>query len=268
MNDHAASKLIQIALKGTVALALVGLAGWSRGQLSDQPGDRLEGLKEVLLIPSGETIRQTDLGYHTLAADLLFIRANLYYGHHMLGDEQLPWLSNYIDSLLDTDPGFKRAYEWGSMATLYYKRQVDFVPEELVQRANRILERGMERFPEEYLFPMRIAFNYYYELGDRQRALPYFRKAADKPGAPRWLRSKMTDLLKDTDPQTARQLLLATVGETMDDTLNKAVTDRLAYLMAPDQRDAVLAARERLNEQWRSRWDYLPFDLFIVVRQP
>lgn len=268
METHARSKASRIALKGAVAIALAGLVGLARNELTAVSGDQSANLKEVLLVPPGETIREIDLGYHSLAADLLFIRANLYYGHHMLTDEQLPWLSNFVDALLTTDPDFKKAYEWSSLATLYYKRQIDFIPPELVERANRILERAMERFPEEYLFPMRIAFNYYYELGDWKRALPYFQQAANKPGTPTWIKTKLTDLLKDTDPGTARQLLLATLGEGMDDTLDKAVSDRLAYLMAPDQREAVMAARERLNEQWRSKWDYLPFDLFIVVREP
>ena len=69
------------------------------------------------MVPPGRVLRQLDLGFHSMMADMMFIRANLYYGKHILTDEQLPWLDNFNDVLLDLDPDFKKAYFWAAMVT-------------------------------------------------------------------------------------------------------------------------------------------------------
>ncbi len=256
---------------GSIALlcALLCLTGWARARLYGLPRSTTAGLKEVLLVPPGRVIRQVDLGYHSLAADLLFIRANLYYGQHLYTDEQLPWISDFVEVLLQVDPDFKKSYLWGALATTYYKREIDFVPRALVDRANRILERGMRRFPGDHRFPMRIAFNHYYEIGDRNAALPYFHQAAGLPGAPDWLQAMLVDLYtKEGSKDLARQILKSLVMSEDDPNLSKAMKDRLAHLMSPGERQAVESARAALMDEWRADYVALPFDLFLVVREP
>jgi tetratricopeptide (TPR) repeat protein len=249
--------------------ATLGLTAVARVQLTERADEPIAGLKEVLLVPPGEVIRQIDLGHHSLAADLLFIRANLYYGQHLMSDEQLPWLNDFVEALLTVDPDFKKAYLWSALATVYYQRQIEFVPRELIDRANRILARGQRRFPQDPAFPMRIAFNLYYEAGDAEAALPYFAQAASLPGAPDWLESKLIDLYtKRGSLELARQVLSTVVLSTDDPNLNQAMQDRLAHLMTPEQRRQVADARQALMDQRRDRWGYLPFDLFLVVRDP
>ncbi len=260
---------MRLLLAAPALLAALLASGWARYQLAGRERPQRESLKEVLLVPPGAVIRRLDLGYHTLAADLLFIRANLYYGQHMLGDQQLPWLASFIDSLIEVDPDFRKAYEWGAMATVFYKRQIDHVPPELIQRANRILARGMQRFPGEHAFPMRIGYNLYYELGDTEAAIPYFVQAAAKPDAPEWLEAKLSDLLgKVGQRDLARRVLAELMVNTEDPQLAAAMRDRMDSLFGPGQRERVEAARRDLMEAWQARWAYLPYELFLLVRVP
>ncbi|RME27357.1 MAG: hypothetical protein D6806_04755, partial [Deltaproteobacteria bacterium] len=160
------------------------------GLVTETPPSR-QVLVEVFSLPPGRVLRDSALGWQTVLADLLFIRANLYYGEHIQDDENLPWLDGFIDSLLEVDPDFKAAYLWSALVSKYRKRDTSLVPESALERSVEILKRGARRFPNDYRFSMRIAFELYYEQGKMEEALPYFEKASRLPGAPRWLREKL-----------------------------------------------------------------------------
>jgi len=251
-----------------IALALL-LAAGGRYALHGLPGTGESGCKEVLLLPPGKVIRRLDLGHHALAADLLFIRTNLYYGHHILGDEQVPWLADFIDVLLRVDPYYKKGYLWGAMATLFPRREMLSTPVELVHRANRILEAGMRRFPGDHRFPMRLAFNHYYELGDADTAIPYFERAASTPGSPGWIREKLVDLYSDKGRlEIAKETLLQILSEETDPVLSNVLQARLARVIQKTEREEILAERQALVRRWRERYAYLSFDLFVLIREP
>jgi tetratricopeptide (TPR) repeat protein len=252
----------------TLAVFLL-LAGGARYALHETPVDDEAGHKEVLLLPPGEVIRSLDLGHHTLAADLLFIRANLYYGQHILTDQELPWLSSFIDTLLRVDPRFGKAYIWGAMVTLFPRRVMHYTPPDLVLRANRILEAGMRRFPRDHRFPLRLAFNHYYELGDADAAIPYFERAVATPGAPGWIRQKLVDLYtKKGRRELARRTLLEIIAEETDPVLSGVLRARLARVMEKPEREELVAARRELVRRWRDRYAYLSFDLYLLIKEP
>ena len=257
-------------LKVAIVLTLgLGLAGWGRHQLSARPQLKQQVLQEVLMLPPGKVIRQWDLGYHSVMADLLFIRANLYYGQHILTDEQMPWMAHFIGILLDLDPHFKKAYLWGAMVTLYFKRVIDTLPDELIVKANRILARGMKQFPNDHRFPMRIAFNHYYERGDIEGALPYFAQAARVPGAPDWIRKKVVDLYsKQGRRDLSTQMLKELVAEADNPAMLKSLQDRLKFNLSDDDRKAILWVQERLFKEWETKYEFIPFDLFLLIREP
>ena len=251
-----------------LTLALL-LAVGGRYSLNGLPTADESGLKEVLLLPPGEVIRQLDLGHHALAADLLFIRTNLYYGQHILSDQELPWFADFMDILLSVDPQFKKAYLWGALVTLFPKRSMPDTPVDLVMRANRILEAGMRRFPRDHRFPLRLAFNHYYELGDADTAIPYFERAASLPGAPGWIRSKLVDLYtKKGRRELARKTLLGILADETDPVLSEVLRARLASVMEDPERDELVASRQALVRKWKERYAYLSYDLFLLIWEP
>ena len=226
-------------------------------------------IKEVLLLPPGKILRQIDLGYHSLMADLLFIKANVYYGEKMYADQETPWLPGFINSLIEVDPDFKTSYLWGALVTTYYKRQIDDVPVELIERANRILEAGMRRFPDDYRFPMRLAFNFYYELGNVDAALPFFERASQTPGAPMWIREKLVDLYSKAGRQElARRTLSDLLAGTEDPTLIKALRNRMQALLTKDESKDLVSRQQSLISDWKERYQYLTFDLYLLIREP
>jgi hypothetical protein len=267
MTHHRRTSGKGLALLLALAASALTLTAFARYQIERVEGPDTASIREVLLVPPGRVIRQIDLGSHTLAADLLFIRANLYYGQHISTDEKLPWLADFIDVLIEVDPDFKKTYTWGSLATLYYKRQIDSIPLEVIERANRILERGMRRFPHDHIFPMRIGFNYYYEVGDREKAVPYFQRAADLPGSPAWIRKKLIDILKN-DPERARRLLVREAMISDDPNLSPSMQARMAHWLPMKERQRIERLRSKLMTEWQTDWPSLSFDLFLLVREP
>jgi tetratricopeptide (TPR) repeat protein len=254
-----------------LALSLLAAAGVFalRTHLDALPKDEIARQKEVMMVPPGEVLKRLDLGHHSLMADLLFIRANLYYGQHILTDEEFPWLQHLIEVMLSLDPDFKKAYLWAAMVTTFNRRQLITLDEAAYQRANAILARGMARFPGDHRFPLRIAFNLYYDLGRTEEAMPYFERAASLPGAPRWIRQKLIDLYsKRGDLGMAERVLRQLVAEAEDPVLAQGLRDRLALLTqkASDLED--VRRTERLIKDWEETLYYVPFPLYLTIREP
>jgi tetratricopeptide (TPR) repeat protein len=252
-----------------LAVSCAAITASTRWLSAERAGSDPSRIKEVLLLPPGQVLRQIDLGYHSLTADLLFIKANLYYGEKMYADQETPWLSGFISSLIEVDPDFKNTYLWGALVTTYYKRQIDDVPLELVERANRILEAGMRRFPDDYRFPMRIAFNFYYEMSDADAALPYFERASQIPNAPRWIKEKLVDIYSkkgrtELASTTIKDMLLG----TEDPTLIKTLQNRLQLLLTKDDSKDFISQQQTLISDWKQRYAYLSFDLYLLIREP
>ncbi len=255
---------LQVLFFLVVSLSLTGIG---RYNLHVKPKTTKEKHKEVLSLPPGEVLRQLDLGYHTLMADLLFIRGNLYYGTHIMTDESFPWMENFIDMVLELDPDFKRIYLWGALVTVFYKRQIDFIPKKLVERANHILTKGMQRFPHDYEFPMRIGYNLYYELGEIGKAIPYFERAASLEGAPDWIDETLMSLYKR---ENQRDLAIKILQEFMmkdEGIINEALRARMLHIMTKEERDQVLSFRRYLEKDWKACCGYLSFDTYLLVKE-
>lgn len=257
-------KLVTWCLSLLLALGLAAGGRWQLLRFEQQKGP---SPVEVFNLPPGRVLRSLSLGWYSLSADLLFIRANVYYGHHVLGDEKLPWLDAFIDTLLDLDPDFRAAYFWSALVAKSRGRIVDSVPQRYLEGSTEILKRGYRRFPGDYRFPMRIGFNYYYEMGQLAPALPYFEKATRLPGAPRWLKQKLADLYnKRGRLDLARRIIEHLVAQTDDPLLSRGLRDRLRALLERPRRRALLAARRALVEQWQRDYPYVSFDLFLAIK--
>jgi hypothetical protein len=260
--------------RSRISFTLLGLSFcavilYARLALQERQAVDTTRIQEVLLVPPANVLKVVDLGYHSLVADLLFIRANLYYGQKILADQEMPFLQDFIDTLLQMDPDFTKAYFWGAMVTTYYRRQISEVPQELIARANRILELGMNRFPDDYRFPFRIAFNLYYERGDADASLPYFERAASLPKAPSWIKEKLVDLYtRAGSRELARETLTNLIAEESDKNLSRALRERMEYLMENRERTALLESKKSLTKEWEKSYPYLPFELYLWIREP
>ncbi len=195
----------------SLGLLQIPLTRWS----SSQPK-----LQQLTYLPSGEYLRMASLGYRELAADLLWLQAIQVMGEKKLSEEEGQWLYHAVDLITTLDPKFVRAYEAGSHALCI----LVLMPEE----SNRLLEPGMKHNPQEWILPFLLGINYYFELGDDEKAAEAMAKAARLPGAPERLVNLAAKLFVSAkSPQQAVELLAKVYEETSDENVRKMVEVRL-----------------------------------------
>ena len=195
----------------SLGLLQIPLTRWS----SSQPK-----LQQLTYLPSGEYLRMASLGYRELAADLLWLQAIQVMGEKKLSEEEGQWLYHAVDLITTLDPKFVRAYEAGSHALCI----LVLMPEE----SNRLLEKGMKHNPQEWILPFLLGINYYFELGDDEKAAEAMAKAARLPGAPERLVNLAAKLFVSAkSPQQAVELLAKVYEETSDENVRKMVEVRL-----------------------------------------
>ena len=137
-------------------------------------------------VPESEKIRPWFLGFHTAFADFLWIKTTIYFGSHVIGDRQFPWLLQMVDIVTRLNPSFYPAYEFGGL----------LVPKicnnPLAGRI--ILERGVcQPLEKKWKFYFYLGMLYYEYYDDYEKAAMCIATAAQLPGAPT---VKLTGLAK------------------------------------------------------------------------
>ncbi|MBI2875342.1 MAG: hypothetical protein HYY20_00495 [Candidatus Tectomicrobia bacterium] len=147
---------------------------WVQGRLEEiRPQDRAE---RMLYLPSGKLLKPMALGFDSLVADLLWIRAVIYVGDHLMTDKRYPWLYHILDLVTTLDPQFETPYEFGGVILALEERAVD--------QSTALLKKGMQSHPRSWRLPFYLGFNYFYLQGDPKTAAYYLEQAARLPGCP------------------------------------------------------------------------------------
>jgi len=152
-------------------LALLGTTLHSAHRHTDAWAPVSQVTDEVLYLPSGRFLKLASLGYESLIADLLWLRATAMFGerYDSSGDWHL-WLYHMINLSTDLDPKFRAAYKYGGTMLRIDGRLVD--------QSNLIFQKGSEALPDEWYFPFAIAMNYFLYNEDRRLAALYMEQAA------------------------------------------------------------------------------------------
>ena len=157
-------------------------------------GSARSAADEVMMVSRVEVTRALTLGYDQVAADLQWLRAIQYFATHLVTDRRYPLLEPLVEQIFTLDPLFKEPYFWAGSSVLYGQQ----ITPARVYRANKIYERAMARFPDDYEPAYRLGMNYYTELrseDDAQRArdqalgLRYLQRASNAPNAPSTIRA-------------------------------------------------------------------------------
>ena len=258
-------RILAVVLLSLGLLAVVGTRTY-RLELRYQQTDMSRAeVAETSFLPPPEVLRVLGLGHGTFVADMLFLRANMYFIGHLFSDRIYEWLDLYVESMLALDPDNPRVYEWASQSVKFGQ----VIGNEALMKSNDYAERGIARFPDHWRFYFDIGFNYHMEWqweseAEREevqaKALPYFAMAASLPNA-------------KLDPNFVAELYLR--ANDVEMALFHAYQQ---YMQANDQQKRSLrrriaryqseaAARQLADadERHRERWGYVPFGLFELI---
>ncbi|MEW6776511.1 MAG: hypothetical protein AB1405_09480 [Bdellovibrionota bacterium] len=145
-------------------------------------------------LPKAETLRKITLGYSKMIADLMFVHTMGNLSWSEKGESFVTWAYNMGLSIAALHP--KYPFPYYSIGT-YLSFQKPFI-----RYSNDILEIGSRELPHDFNMPFYIAYNYYWEMGDRIAAAPYFAEACSRPNAPPQMCTLAGKLLlqAETDP--------------------------------------------------------------------
>jgi len=230
----------------TALLLLLALA--SAGLLAAVDRSRMDMGKAATFsyLPKGEYLKVAVLGYHQLAADLLWLQVIQQIGVRNQTDESYQWIYQATDTLTDVDPKFVYAYHAvGAVLGVWGNRP---------QESAAILKKGLERNPTAWELAFLLGYDYFYELGDRASAAFYLKMASELPGSPPFLpRLTARMLVEAGDPQAALDFLLRMYQQTSDDR-GKAALRRRIEDVAVERDLRVLETAVRRYQMSHGRW--------------
>lgn len=213
------------ALTAVALLLAAALAGQVVLQRGFERRFARRGEERLLYLPSGKHLEIVSLGFPSLAADLLWMKAIGYFGSHALTDLQYPWLAHILDLVTTLDPQFRYPYYFGGI--------VLSVAAEHAEESNRLLRKAMLRYPGDWRFPFYTGFNHFYYLGDSERAAAFISYAASLPGSPEYLPRLAASLLAESGSLDAAIRFLEVMAEnTRDESVRRGIEVKIANLRA------------------------------------
>ena len=149
----------------------------------------------IIYLPSGKYLKHATFGYSSLLADLVYIWAIQYYGDHTIA-ERYDNLDHIFSIIAELDPHYLDPYEVGAIIAVYEARDPYL--------AFKVLDRGLEKNPDQWIFPYQAGHYAAINLKDYDLARQYYKKTMAIEGAPDIAQRLYADAaFKGTDFQTA-----------------------------------------------------------------
>ena len=184
-------------------------------------------------VPPPAVVRRAALSFKAVLADVYWIRAVQHYGRTRLaggGAQDYDLLYPLLDVATTLDPRFEAAYRLGAVFLSEPPPGGPGRPDLAVA----LLRKGLAaNAPEGWRYLQDIGFVHYWWLRDAEGAAGWFECAANRPGAPWWLRPlAATTMAAGGERAGARVLWRQVRAATGDAWMRGEATRRLAQLDA------------------------------------
>lgn len=228
---------VAVLLAAAIAVQVVRDRGWAP----------YEPESSVLWLRSGEAAKRLSFGFDSLAADVYWIRAVIYYGGRRRAETRRNYdeLFPLLDLVTSLDPQFKVAYRFGALFLSEPPPGGPGRPDQAIA----LLERGVER-DGDWEYYEDIGFVHYWWKHDYVSAAEWFKKAASQPGAPNWLVGlAATTLAVGGSRESSRQLWTELLNNADAAYIQEQARHRLQQLDAMDAIDQLAASLQRFKER-------------------
>lgn len=228
-------------------------------------------------LPSAESLAILSLGHREALADLVWMKALVYFGDELRHRGEVSFVYRYADAILHLDPDFRRAYRWVGVAGLYRPNET---PIEEMRPALDFLRRGAARFPDDADMAWDLGSTLLYEIAPlsspdeqealRAEAIEHLVVAVRGGAAPPWVAlSNLTHLRQLGQLDRAAAHLREAYALADDDETRTQIAGRLAEIEGATAASSLQIAHERLVERWRSERPWVPFEFFwLVTHEP
>jgi len=182
-------------------------------------------VEEFMLLPDASEIKTASLGYESLVADLLWLKAVQHMGEREISGKGYDWIYKALDTVTTLDPKFIAPYETGGLILTIVADKTDL--------SNKLLEKGYAYNPDVWQLPFYLGFNYFYFMRQYKPAAKYMSIAAEMEGSPSWLPLLASRLYYQAeDPSYALEFLERMYERTDDERLRESLLKRIDLLRA------------------------------------
>jgi hypothetical protein len=228
--------------RGWLRVALLVAAIATTGAVHSQFDTTSRVRSGQLRVPSPDTARLWSLGFDAAVADYYWLRAIGIVGVETGAVEQHgEVIADLIDVVTEVDPWVDHPYRF---AAVWLTRD-----REMVERGNRLLERGISYHPLDWRNRYHLAFNHFFYLDEQLRAAEVLEGAIDLKGAPDYLAPLVARLRSKRGGLQVAAAFLVQMVESTEDEYKKA-----EYLKALDEIQTEERARfldAARTEYWR-----------------
>ena len=208
----------------------------------------------IIYIPSGQYLKYATFGNSSFLADLIYIWAIQYYSDYTIPD-MYEYLDHIFSIINELDPSYLDPYDVGAVIAAYEAGDMDL--------ALKILDRGLEKNPEQWLFPY-LAGHYVQMINkDHKLAQEYYKKAMDIEGVPPIVRRLYADaIFKSMDYKRALKTWLEIYETAKEERVKKIASNHLYNIKATIDIENINEAIEKFKE----RYGRFPMELSQLVR--
>jgi hypothetical protein len=200
----------------TVHYLAAALCFWLIGHFGHRRADNdrfAASIEDVYrFVPNAYAVRVAALGYHTMVADITWVRAVLLFGEGVHDKESSAnkLLAGMLRTVSVLDPHWRTPHFYGG-GMLRVNGDID--------ASDEIYARGMAGLPNDPYFPFSLAMNAYLYRKDVERAARFLDIAARIPGAPPWYAAAAGGVLdREGRTSAALQYLREQIEAATDET--------------------------------------------------
>lgn len=211
-------------------------------------------IEDLKYLPNGNFLKGAALSYKGILADLLWIKALVYFGEHVKSDQQYTWLYHILDITTTLDPYFEDPYEFAGIV----------LAEELgdIDGSIKLLKRGMDNVPKSHdrywYLPFFLSYNYMYYKKDFATAAHFLEIAAKYPQSPSYIPLLVSRLYANSDNH---QVAVSFLTEMINSTQNKQIKESLVHRIQEIIVDQHIRQLEKYRDQFYQKWDRYPVTL-------
>jgi tetratricopeptide (TPR) repeat protein len=196
----------------------------------------------IIYIPSGKFLKYATFGYPSMVADLVYLWAIQYFSNTAV-PERFNNLEHVFSIIAELDPRYIDPYEIGALIAIYDAKDFD--------TAFKILDRGLEKNPEQWIFPFDAGHYAQLMKKDWQLAQEYYKKAMAIPGAPEIAKRLYANAaFKLADLKTAWESWLEVYQTTKDERVKKFALNHLYQVKAAMDVEAIQEAIDKFKEKF------------------
>ena len=230
--------------------------------------------ENLYYLPPLEWLSVFSLGWHRAGADLVWMKALVYYGEEMRERASMSHSFDYADAIVHLDPDFAEAYRWAALSGMYRTTEVT---EADLRKSIAFLQRGVERFPNHGKMNWDLGSAWAFELAPRlasseerirakETGAEYLAAAARLGAAPAYaVLSNATMMAAAGRTEQAVAHLREMYAQTQDEEIRDRIVARIQSLQQQTAPDAFLDSAQTFERERIRDFPYLPPTLYYLV---